>query len=63
MGYQVCFNKGMETTWRVIRRSTTTGRTLKVIESGFRNEREAQLFAQGFGRDESGKTLIAVERA
>lgn len=53
----------METTWRVIRRSTTTGRTLKVIESGFRNEREAQVFASGFGRDESGKTLITVEKA
>lgn len=48
--------------WRVVRRSTTTGRVLKVIRRGFDHPRDAELFCEGFGRDASPKTVVDWER-
>lgn len=46
--------------WRVIRRSTTTGRTLKVMFEGS-SRRECEIWREGFGTERSPKHVLVVE--
>lgn len=49
-----------EMSHRVVRVSTTTGRVLRVLTT-CSTRREAELFAEGFGKDASPKTRITIQ--
>lgn len=46
--------------WNVLRVSTTTGKVLKHVAGPWATRRDAELWLEGFGQDESTKTQLRI---